>query len=65
MKIYNYIFILLIIKLFLILKNKLIEGRISGDINSNDQIYTHCQSNLNGQFMLVSGGGQYLHQMME
>ena len=42
-------------------KNKLIEGHISGDINSNDQIYTHCQSNLNGQFTCsVSGGGQYL-----
>ena len=62
MKIYNYILILLIIiVIFNFKKNKLIEGHISGDINSNDQIYTHCQSNLNGQFTCsVSGGGQYL-----
>ena len=51
MKIYNYILILLIIiVIFNFKKNKLIEGHISGDINSNDQIYTHCQSSLFGQF---------------
>tara|TARA_Y100001958_G_scaffold26223_1_gene16545 strand:+ start:12606 stop:14090 length:1485 start_codon:yes stop_codon:yes gene_type:complete len=67
MKIYNYILILLIILVICNLKkNKLIEGHISGDPNSNNQVYTHCDTRTDGEFTCsITGEGTFLEQLDE